>query len=338
MKLHPGLHLVTGGVVAFTAVFADPILGLTQSFGPAQFALLVAGLVIIAVGFLPAPSVTRFTAILCLPLLSLFVLLGIGEIFFRAIAYDFAKQAKAFREIPPFFRQPTDPIGKVFFKRPGPERWTGQVLNTYVTKLGLIPNSYENEPVITVEYDAQGFRNPQELKSWEIAIAGDSFTELGYLPYEQLFTTVLASKLNVSVLNLGSSYTGPLTQLHYLKNYGLSERTKHTVIMFFEGNDLDDLPGEYAAPVRWQASGERDYREFKKQPSLLRFLFDSVNRLAQKLSPSRYERNIITAYFKSPGGNIPVTLAYAPPGRSDLSKEAMEQLKYFFTAYSAFGK
>ena len=332
------LHVLTGGLVALAAVLADAILGLTPSFGPTQLAVLVAGLLLIGAGFFPRPIWARMTGTLCLSLLSVLVLLAIGEAFFRAIAYDLANEEKAFRALPPFFRQPTEPIGQVFFKRPGPERWTGQVLNTYVSMLGLIPNSYENEPVITVEYNAQGFRNPQDLKSWDIAIAGDSFTELGYLPYEELFTTVLGRTLNIAVLNLGASYTGPLTQLSYLKDYGLSARTKHTVIMFFEGNDIGDLAGEYGNLVHWQQTGERESREFKKQSSLVRFLFARVMQLAQKIWPKHRERNVITGYFKSLEGKVPVTLVFTTPGRSDLSPETIQELRYFFSEYSAFGK
>jgi hypothetical protein len=110
--------------------------------------------------------------------------------------------------------------------------------------------------------------------------------------------------------------------------------------MFFEGNDLDDLPGEYAALVRWQKTGQRDHRDFKKQSSLAQFLYATFNRFAQTLSPRRQERNVTTAYFKSPAGDIPVTLAPsdAAPGRSQLPKETIEELRYFFQAYSAFGK
>ena len=59
--------------------------------------------------------------------------------------------------------------------------------------------------------------------------------------YDQLFTTILGKMLNIRVLNLGVSHTGPLTQLSYLQDYGVSPSTKHVVIVFYEGNDLSDL-------------------------------------------------------------------------------------------------
>lgn len=201
-----------------------------------------------------------------------------------------------------------------------------------VKQVGARPNPYMNEPVITVEYDRRGFRNPDQLSDWEIAIAGDSFTELGYLPYEQLFTSILAKKLNVSVLNLGTSYTGPLTQLSYLNDYGIAASTKHTMIVFTEGNDLKNLADEYQALVRWREIGQRDFYEFRKQPSLVRALRKFIERLIRKRSHG------FNAYFKSSQGNIPVTIYYAPPGRSKLSNKTMHHLNYFFRQYADFGK
>ena len=58
--------------------------------------------------------------------------------------------------------------------------------------------------MITVQYDEAGFRNPAGMLDWDIAVAGDSFTELGYLRHEDLFTTVLGQILDARVLNLGT--------------------------------------------------------------------------------------------------------------------------------------
>ena len=46
--------------------------------------------------------------------------------------------------------------------------------------------------------------------------------------------------------------------------------------MFFEGNDLKDIGNEYQALVRWRETGQRDFREFIKQPSLVRVLYKAV--------------------------------------------------------------
>jgi hypothetical protein len=83
--------------------------------------------------------------------------------------------------------------------------------------------------------------------------------------------------------------------------------------------------------VRWRETGQRDYREFSKQPSLVRALYKVVERVWPKQS------NPITAYFKS-SQDIPVSLNYTPPGRAQLSKETMHHLNYFFKQYDDFGK
>jgi hypothetical protein len=304
---------------------------------------LAIGLGIIAIGFVPLQvgMASRVSTNLCLSLLSLLVSIAMGEGFFRGIGYDFADEEQAWRKIPIYYRQPIVPTGDVFFRRPGLEQWTGQVLNTKVRIIvkqpSILPNPYTNEPVITVEYDRNGFRNPDHLSDWKIAVAGDSFTELGYLPYEQLFTSILAKKLNLSVLNLGTSYTGPLTQLSYLDDYGIAASTKHAMIVFFEGNDLENLANEYKALVRWRKTGQREFREFRKQPSLVRALYEVVRRVKRNLS-HHGESYPINAYFKSSLGNIPVMLLYSPPGRSQLSNEAMHHLNYFFRQYADFGK
>lgn len=325
--------------MVLASVLADHILSQPRVWGLMQSLALVTGLGIVAIGFVHPHIgiIFRVSANICLSLLSLFVFIAVGEVFFRVIGYDFAGEVSAWLQIPPYYRTPMTPTGNVSFKRFGSEQWTGQVLNTILKQNDVLPNPYTNEPVITVKYDRRGFRNPDHMADWEIAVAGDSFTELGYLPYEQLFTSILAKILNVSVLNLGTSYTGPLTQLSYLHDYGIAASTRHTIIVFFEGNDLEDLVWEYKDLDRWKKTGQRGSREFKKQPSLVRALYEVVGRVRRK-PPHRSESNPVTAYFESSQGDIPVTLDYTPPGRAQLSKETMDQLNYFFRQYADFGK
>ncbi len=327
------LHVLTGGLLVIASVLANYILATPHRWGLMQFLtfILGLGLVIIGFGHRRMGSISRVSTNLCVSLLSLIVFLALGEGFFRGIGFDFAGEERAWRQVPPFFRLPIAPTGDVFFKRPGSEHWTGQVLNTRVAQLGDDPNPYAEEPVITVDYDRRGFRNPDQMTNWTVAVAGDSFTELGNLAYEQLFTSILAQTLNVSVLNLGTSHTGPLTQLSYLRDYGIATNTKHTIIVFFEGNDLEDLADEHKALVRWQETGERDYREFRKQPSLVRALYKLLRRVGLR------KANPITAYFKSSQGKVPVSLTDIPPGRDQISKATMHQLDFFFRQYHDFG-
>jgi len=335
------LHLFTGGIVSFTAILADYMLENSPGWGLMQTLVLAAGLVIISLGFVPnLGSVSRTSTNSCLSILSLFVILALCEGFFRTIGFDFAGEERAWRKVPPYYRQPIVPTGEVFFRRPGPQTWTGQVLNTYLKQRNVLPNPYNNEPVITVKYNRAGFRNPDDVSDWDIAVSGDSFTELGCLRYDELFTTILGNILNMRVLNLGTSHTGPLTQLSYLRDYGISSSTKHAVIVFFEGNDLSDLAKEYERLTRWQECGQRKYREFNRQPSFVRALdglLRGIGRRTVKPTNSVKPTNHVKAYFKSPHGDIPISLFYTPPARYEISAEWGRHRNYFFGEYARFG-
>ncbi|NQT94520.1 MAG: hypothetical protein HQ559_17325 [Lentisphaerae bacterium] len=278
-------------------------------------------------------------------LLSVLLSLFLAEVLFRVVGFDFAREEQALNRIPPYYRQPTEPTGEVFFRRPGSQRWSGQVLNTRLKQLSIFPNPYHDEPVVTVEYDRRGFRNPTGLDDWDIVVTGDSFTELAALSQEQMFTSILARETGESVLNLGTCFTGPLTQLSYLRDFGVSPATKHAVVVFFEGNDLKDLAIEYGDWKRWIDTGERPMREFKKQTSLMRAAGGSIHeglralsrRLRYSLQHHRGAR-YVDAYFESSGGEVPVTLDYTPPNRSELSRETLAHLDHFFGEYAEFAR
>ncbi len=338
-RIRLAVHLSTGALLALVSILEDFItndnmLGDFAGWGPIQTLLLAVGILVMAIGLiLPPGVVSRVSTSVCLSLLSLIVTLLLCEGVFRAVGFDFARQEQALQKLPVYYRLPSVPTGQVYFRRRGPEQWTGQVLNTMMKQANLLPNPYGNEEVITVTYDSKGFRNSDDLLNWDIAVAGDSFTELGYLPYDQLFTTLLGKMLNVAVLNLGASHTGPLTQLSYLQDYGVSPSTRHAVVVFFEGNDLGDLRLEYEALERFRETGQRESREFK-QPSFVRALRDLLLSLK---SPDR-PTETVHAYFKSIRGDIPVTLNYAPPGSSGISPKSKAQLDYFFANYARFGR
>jgi hypothetical protein len=187
-------------------------------------------------------------------------------------------------------------------------------------------SAYVDEPSVLIEYDENGFRNPAGLKDWDIVVAGDSQTELGFLPQEDLFTTVAGRLLNLRVKNLGVSHTGTLTQTFYLRTYGKSPATRDAVVAFFEGNDLYDIEQE---ETRLQLARVGVYHpakayKFRSDRSAIRFLYDSICSLG---SPSSWrpiapeKTNYTNAIFHGAGGNIPLTLAYAPPGSSSLPPE-----------------
>jgi len=199
---------------------------------------------------------------------------------------------------------------------------------------------------LTSRYDKIGFRHEQNFTDWEVVVAGDSFTELGTLPYDQLFTTVMCGLMNMRVLNLGASNTGPLNQLSFLRDYGVAPSTKRAVIVFYEGNDLVDLNREYTDLMNFQTTGKRPYRTFTKETSLLRTLYHmvtkrpklNVKQRVNDLLVGSQPQSWISGYFKSDAGEIPITLRDRPPSREQMSADTMKQLEYFFDQYAAFGK
>lgn len=326
------VHVVAGVLLLAFVVLLDPILGHLMRLGRAQALALLPGLALIVVGSVPRlRSIRRRSTNLCVSVISILALVGVGEGVCRIAGVDFAREESRWREMPPFNRQPIVPAGEVFFRRPGPQTWTGQVLGTAARLSGFDTDAYDAEPVQTVAYDSLGFRNPDGMDDWDLVIAGDSFTESGYLPPAELFTTLVGESTGLRTLNLGVGYTGPLTQLHYLRSYGLSGSTRIAIIVFFEGNDLDDLGREYARLIRWQTTGVREYRRFHAQPSPTRAVVDAVESLATS------RRTRIDAYFRSASGPVPVSFIYALRDRSQVSEETARQLEYFFREYAAFG-
>jgi hypothetical protein len=220
------------------------------------------------------------------------------EVLGRFLQVDWTWRARGLKSIPVYYRIPTVPVCGAFFRRLGPDSWTGNVLSTGFEKTtGQRDTFYRNEQPITVSYDNDGFRNPADLQDWDVAVAGDSFTELGYLPDDDLFTTQLGKLLNVRVKNLGVSFTGPLTQTCYLRNFGKSPSTKIGMLVFYEGNDLDDLDREWALRARYEATGRTESRSVR-QSSLLDALIGLVYRPKQiQPTPSNmayYDDTLIT--------------------------------------------
>jgi hypothetical protein len=244
--------------------------------------------------------------------------LSVAEIIGRWVGYDFSGREQALRETPVWYRIPTVPVAEVFFRRPGPDEWTGKVLTVALKRWHALDEAYEDEPEITVRYDSRGFRNPESLIDWQIAVVGDSFVEAGNLPYEQMFTTRLARILGVTVKNLGVSHTGPLTQVRYLREFGVAPGTRHAVLVFFEGNDPRDVVREHHALRRFARTGLRPYRTVPKQTSFLRALWSLFSRSEEVGDRSPEPRLYRNATFRSQDGEIDVSVGFAPAGRKDL--------------------
>lgn len=205
-----------------------------------------------------------------LPSLSTAFLLAICEVAFRAVGFDFEHLNDPGDELPIYYRTPTLHAGEGIFRRPGPASWRGKPLSEFLRIRWGSESTYADEKPVVIQYDALGFRNPAALTDWEIVVAGDSFVELGFLPYEELFTTIAARRLGVRIKNLGVSGTGPLSQMFYVQHYGRGASTKDAVLCFFEGNDLSDLDREIRSTELFRATGHP--LERPKQMSLLKAL------------------------------------------------------------------
>lgn len=211
-------------------------------------------------------------------ILSTALALGIGEFVPRAWGYNFAPRREPGPEIPIYYRAPSLHAGEGVFRRPGPASWRGRVLCAFMRSQRWNEAPYADEQPIQADYDRLGFRNPTNLLDWEVVVTGDSFVELGHLPYAALFTTLAGKQSGLRIKNLGVSMTGPISQTFYVKNYGRSASTREAVLCFFEGNDLEDLTRELRQTETFRSTG-RPWEEVR-QPSLLRALLDRLTRAA----------------------------------------------------------
>jgi hypothetical protein len=251
----------------------------------------------------------------------------------RLVDIDFEFKAHAYNTVPIFFRPPMVPVGPAFFRRPGPDRWEGQVLHQFYRMAGGTDGRYRDEPEVSITYDAFGFRNPENLRDWEVVVVGDSFTELGFLPYEELFTTQLGEHLGVRVKNLGASMTGTFTHVFYLAEYGKAPSTRDAVLVFFEGNDFADLVHEHELmETPGRAGGTRGRRSalparlviLAPQNSFLKAAYRLVSGRRDELPTGTHplvrDAARFNAYFTWNGVETPVNVEYArPPNAKQLT-------------------
>ncbi len=298
--------------------------------------MLAAGVVVLLTLGLRRPAwLANLATRLCLALLAGISAFALAEVACRLARVDLRRQTARLERVAPYWRLPRVPEGTVFFRRAGPLEWTGQVIRRQLLESGLPATAYANEPVITVKYDALGFRNEPRPDAWSIAVAGDSFTELGCVAYDSLFTHVMSQRLRCDVLNLGVAGTGPLSHLTYLENHGLSPRTTDLMIVFFEGNDADDLLDELRAERNFQRTGERPLRDIQPQTSVLRAFGELLSAPGR---PPPSNRAGIEAVFLGPQGEVPVSLGYPPPGGAELSGAMREAFTVFAQRYAAFAR
>ncbi len=337
-RFHLALHLVAAGLLCGAAWMLGSRPELAVHWWRWQKPLLALAATLALLGARPPQAaLSRLSRRVCVVVMTVLLAVAALELFFRALGHDFRRQTARLRQLPPFYLRPDVPCGTVFFRRPGPMSWTGQPVRAALRAQGLDAAAYADEPVIEVRYDAQGFRNPPDLRAWEVAVAGDSFTELGHLPEEDLFTTLLGRRLGWRVRNLGVSNTGPLSHLTYLAEFGQSPATRHLVVVFYEGNDLADLRIERAAERRFQTTGQRPHRKSVPQTSLLR-AWGEAWRARFAAPPPPPPRIPVEAYFLGATGRVAVTLSPPPPAWAEVDPETRAALEDFLSRFAALAR
>ena len=247
--------------------------------------------------------------------MSLILFVGVCEFTFKAIGFDFSKLGRDLEATPIFYRIPTEPFGRAHYKRPGGQQWTGRVISAQMQKIGYDGKWLPQEEVITLSYDADGFRNPADLKSWRVVMLGDSFTELGNLSDEELVSTKLGKLLGQTVKNLGVSHTGLVNQTEYLREFGISPETKEVVWVFFEGNDIQDyvMESDRVASIQTGATQHVDLlKTHVPQTSLI----EAIQR--KLFSKSRLEIYGPAVNATLADGTTQFKIHYAPPRQDDI--------------------
>jgi hypothetical protein len=280
----------------------------------------------------------RNVLIRLLAVVIMFVLtVGVVELLFRVIGYDFNQQEAALAHMPIYCRQPRVPVGDVYYRRPDPQDWHAQVLNVGHERSDGIDMVYDDELLVDIHYDKQGFRNHDDLTDWEIAVVGDSCVEAGYLEHRDLFTSALGRHLNVRVKNLGLSFNGPRAYICYTKYFGLAKSTRHIVMVFFEGNDITDLEREQRDIDTFERTGKRPVRDIDTQSSV----FKTLRRYAGDLinPPVRPRRKFQNAWFASTARDIGVSVGAPAHMVSDkLTPPTVDALKSCLAEWSRMAR
>ncbi len=324
------LCALDGGCFLTMALAADWLVGESLKYGTLRIAGLVmgAGLLLLA-GLIRDRWVPPVLLKVSISVTSTLLVIVAVETGFRASGHQFDERVRAFLATPIYYRLPTVPVGDIFFRRPGPDRWTGRVLATGLKLSGGLDDTYRDELEITASYDQDGMRNPEDLTDWEVAVVGDSFTELGYLPYEDLFTTLLGRQIGLRVKNLGVSACGPLTYAYYLRTYGKSASARHAVMVFYEGNDIQNLLDEHQALEAFKATGRREYREVHPHRSVLYAVYNALGTLFHG------NESKADALLRWDGRMVPVTIRHGTRGRGSFSPAEIATVEVALSDWAA---
>lgn len=143
---------------------------------------------------------------------------------------------------------------------------------------GVLLCSHDGVPIV-YRADRYGYRNPDSVHDRPIdrMLLGDSFVEGICLP-EAEDLVAQARALDPATAGVGLRGAGPLTELAVLGRYGPVIRPKWVVIVFYEGNDWENLAHELRY-VWLRGSLARDARFGPAiMPQALRERFEQVVR------------------------------------------------------------
>lgn len=159
---------------------------------------------------------------------------------------------------------PTKKLGfrsdpELVFTRPFHHQIKGTFTRGNIGEMYCLPSHPATE--FELRYDQYGFRNGADLEFADIVVIGDSYIEAPMVPEEVLATSVLAKLQGQTVANLGMSGYGPPQELVVMKRIALNLRPKTLILVFFEGNDLEDAR-RYSGQVDALAQGETAFDGF----------------------------------------------------------------------------
>lgn len=261
---------------------------------------------------LPKGSLLSFMRLLTGNALIFVGMLAAGELGFRLVGFDFnsvTQQGGDPRAAYPLcFRMPEKPLGDIYFHRAGPVSWTGKPLQTLLQLKNSTDHAYEDEASFTASYDADGFRNPEGMKDWQVVVVGDSFVESGSLPFDQIFTTQASRLSGLNIRNLGVCNTGNLSHLEYFKQFGKSPSCKHAILAFYDGNDIVDTSRETEELATYRKTQMRPSREAVLQPSLIKAAVQVFRSVVLPPRPRRYQ----DAWLLTGGQETPLTMRGSP--------------------------
>ena len=134
--------------------------------------------------------------------------------------------------------------------------------------------------------DRYGFNNPDEewdKKSIEYLVLGDSFAHGACVNRPNDISSVLRSLSKKSVLNLGISGNGPLTEYATLREYK-PKNVKNIIWIYFEGYDLLDLINEKKNFILMNYIKDENFSQN------LRNRNDAKDQVVKKITKKEYNR------------------------------------------------